>query len=125
MQNLHLIGIFIHTFVCSIPLTLHISDLRLECQIEDMHTRSYFARIHVRLQKRKFFHILGKGHKAYSHSLVTKGSDTDIFLQMSFLVPATFWDFASSPKYLRFWNFDVRKVFEIFYRHTVNSLFIN
>ena len=40
--------------------TLHISDLRLECQIEDMHTRSYLAKTHVRLQKRKFFHILGK-----------------------------------------------------------------
>ena len=60
VQNLHLIGIFIHTFVCSIPLTLHISDLRLECQIEDMHTRSYLAKTHVRLQKRKFFHILGR-----------------------------------------------------------------
>ena len=39
---------------------------------------------------------------------VTKGSDTDTFLQMSFLVPATFWVFAFSPKYPRFWNFDVK-----------------
>ena len=60
LENVHIIGIFIHTFVCSIPLILHISDLRLECQLEDMHARPYFARIHVRLPKRKFFHNLGK-----------------------------------------------------------------
>ena len=66
-----------------------------------------------------------QGPKAYSNTLVTKGSDTDIFLQMSFLVPATFWDFAFSPKYPRFWNFEVRKVLEIFCRNTVNSLFRN
>ena len=77
-----------------------------------MHIWSYFANIYVGVKKNKFFH---KGHKAYSHSLVTKGSDTDTFLQMSFLEPATFWDFAFSPKYLRFWNFEFRKVFEFFF----------
>ena len=60
VQNVHLIGIYIHSFVCFIPLILHISDLRLECQLEDMHPRLYFAKLHVRLPKRKFFHNLGK-----------------------------------------------------------------
>ena len=64
-----------------------------------------------------------------SHTLDTngyqKGPKTLLLPKMSFLVPATFWDFAFSPKNPRFWNFEVRKDFEIFCRHTVNGVFMN
>ena len=90
-----------------------------------MHTWLYFANIYVGVQKKKFFHFLGIGHKAYSHSFVTKGSDSDTFLHMSFLVPTNIQDFAFSHKYSRFWNFEVIQVFDFFFQHTVNSLFIN
>ena len=130
LQNLFQNGISIHTLFDSRGLTLHISNFKIIISDRRHAYTILFCKRICKRPKKQVFYFLGKGHMAYSHSLDTKGSDTDIYLQMSFLIPDTFWHSLFSPKYPRLKKLEIRfffdrKVFEIFCRNTMTSLFIN